>query len=82
MNEKWVYVGPTIRGLAARNTVYDDLPESLEAAIQGRPYLASLCIPVSSLSTALQQIERQQGSLYTLYQKALSESADLEKGGK
>ena len=78
--KKTMYVGPTLEAIAARNTVFEKLPEALEAAIKKRPYLAGLCVPIPSLAKALQQIDRQQGSIYTLYSKAESEKAAIEKG--
>jgi hypothetical protein len=78
--KKFVYVGPTITGVATRNTVYEGMPETLNKAIQDRPYMAGLCIPVSGLGNALSQISRGQGGVYTLYNKALSESAEIQKG--
>lgn len=78
--KKTMYVGPTLEAVAARNTVFEELPEALKAAIKKRPYLAGLCVPIPSLSKALQQIDNQQGSVYTLYSKAESEKAAIEKG--
>ena len=78
--KKTMYVGPTLEAIAARNTVFEKLPEALEAAIKKRPYLAGLCVPVSGLAKALQQIDNQQGRIYTLYSKAESEKAAIEKG--
>jgi len=75
-----MYVGPTLEAIATRNTVYGKLPEALEAAIKKRPYLAGLCVPIPSLAKALQQIDAKQGSVYTLYSKAESEKAAIEKG--
>ena len=66
---KFVYVGPSILGVAV-----------LEAAIKARPYLAGLCVPVSRLATAMQQISRGEGGVNTLYQRALAESAEIQKG--
>ena len=40
--KKRMYIGPTFDGIAARNTVYESLPEALEAAIQKRPWLSGL----------------------------------------
>ena len=77
---KIVYVGPTILGVATRNTIYEQRPEALTAAIQRRPYLAGLCVPVSGLASAMQQISRQQGGVYTLYMRALEEGAEIQKG--
>lgn len=78
--KKTMYVGPTLEAIAARNTVFEKLPEALEAAIKKRPYLGGLCVPISGLSKALQQIDNRQGSVYTLYSKAESEKAAIEKG--
>lgn len=77
---KFVYVGPSILGVAVRNTVYTERPRGLEAAIKARPYLAGLCVPVSRLATAMQQISRGEGGVNTLYQRALAESAEIQKG--
>ena len=78
--KKVMYVGPTLEAVAARNTTFEELPDSLKAAIEKRPYLAGLCVPISGLAKALQQIEGQQGSTYTLYKKAESDKAAIEKG--
>ena len=71
------YVGPTITGVAIRNTVYDGTPEPLAAAIRAAPYLAGLCFPVSQMSAALSQIERKQGGIYQLYEKAVRENETI-----
>ena len=70
---KIMYVGPTIIGVSARNTVYDSeqLPEPLQAAIQKTPYLGGLLVPLSDVSDAMSQIKQGKGSIYTLYLKAL-----------
>ena len=71
--KKRMYIGPTFDGIAARNTVYESLPEALEAAIQKRPWLSGLCVPIQALPKAFQQLENRQGGVYTLYAKAESE---------
>lgn len=76
---KLVYVGPTITGVSIRNAVYEELPEALEKAMQIRPYLGGLCIPIPKLPGAMEQLDRKQGSIYTLYQKALADSAAIQK---
>jgi len=75
---KIVYVGPTIPGVATRNTTYSEMPESLKKAAEAAPYLAGLCVPVASLSAAMDQIRHKKGAFYTLYQKALADSATLK----
>lgn len=77
---KVMYVGPTIDGVASRNTTYEVLPEPLASAIQKRPYLSGLCVPIKTLAKALAQIDRQSGGVYTLYTKAESEKTAIQKG--
>ena len=77
---KTVYVGPTIPGVATRNTVHEELPEALTKAIQLNPYLSGLCIPIPRLSGAMEQLDRKRGTIYTLYTKALADSAKIQKG--
>lgn len=81
---KQVYIGPTITGVAARNTVYDGLPDSLLAAIQAAPYLSGLCVPIQAMAAASSQIQRRRGGYYTLFAKAQRDAekiqAELQKG--
>lgn len=77
---RFMYIGPTITGVATRNTTYDEAPEPLTAAIKARPYLASLCIPLDRLAPAMNQMNKRQGGVFTLYKKALAESAEIQKG--
>ena len=77
---KTVYVGPTITGVAVRNTTYGKLPDNLSKAIEASPYLGGLCVPIASLSRSMEQIDRQEGSTYTQYKKALENSAKIQKG--
>lgn len=68
---KIVYVGPTIIGVATRNTTYSAVPDALKEAAKTAPYLMGLCVPVTRLNVALSQIQKAEGSFHTLYQKAL-----------
>lgn len=72
---KTMYIGPTIIGVAARNTVYDETPAALQAAIDTAPFLAGLCVPLGQVSEALGQIRAGAGAFSTLYKKALAYSA-------
>ena len=74
--KKTVYVGPTIVGVATRNTVYEEIPDALQTAIQTAPYLSDLCVPISELASAMEQIRHETGAIYTLYRKALTFSAN------
>ena len=75
---KIVYVGPTIPGVATRNTTYSEMPESLKGAAKTAPYLNGLCVPVKNLSVAMEQIRHKEGAFYTLYNKALTFSANAK----
>lgn len=77
---KKIYIGPTIDGVAIKNTVYEKLPQSLEAAIKKRPYLSGLCIPIAELANATRQINGRNGAAYKIYTKALEERAEIMKG--
>lgn len=77
---KKIYIGPTIDGVAIKNTVYDELPQALEAAIKKRPYLSGLCIPITGLANATKQITSRSGAVYKIYTKALEERAEIMKG--
>lgn len=67
-----VYIGPTMYGIATRNTVYSEIPAALSAEFDSRPFLQDLCISVQELPKALKQIQEKRGAYYTLYQKANS----------
>ena len=76
---RFMYVGPSIIGVATRNTTHDEMPESLAEGIKAAPYLSGLCVPFDRLGDALKQITRQSGAIYSLYTKALAESADIKE---
>lgn len=76
---KTVYIGPTITGVATRNTVYDDVPEELNKVVKALPYMAGLCIPFSGLGKAMTQIQQQAGHSYTLFCKAQEDSAKIQE---
>lgn len=74
---KFAYVGPTITGVAIRNTIYSKTPEGLRQATEVAPYLAALCIPVRRLSEATAQIQAERGAFWRLYSTALQEAPKL-----
>lgn len=76
---KFIYVGPTIIGVAARNTVFEEIPEFLQERIRQEPCLGALVVPISDLAGALEQIRNQHGAIYTFYQKALQIAAQNER---
>lgn len=80
--DTFIYVGPTIDGVAMRNTVYTRPARLLEEAIADAPYLRGLCIPISRLSEAMEQIRRHNGAYYTLYRRAQMETASLTRAAQ
>ena len=76
---RFMYVGPSIVGVATRNTIYEDTPESLADGIEVAPYLSGLCVPLERMADALKQINRKQGGIYNLYTQALSDSAEIQR---
>lgn len=77
---KTMYIGPTIPSVATRNTVYEEMPEPLKRAAKAFPYLTGLCIPIPELRKALDGIRRRDGPIYRIYAKALTDSAEIQKG--
>ncbi len=73
--EKLVYVGPTINGVAARNTVYNSTPRVLQEAAKDFPFLLQLLIPIADLPEAMRQIQNQEGFIFALFKKALAITA-------
>lgn len=65
-----IYVGPTILGIAARNTVFETIPESLSSNFESYPCLRNLCVSLDQLSEALMQIRTKEGAFYTFFKTA------------
>ena len=80
--KRFIYVGPSIDAVAIRNTIYSEAPHTLSRAIEARPYLGGLCIPVSALGEALKQIQFRRGTYYTLYARASREAREIQKEGR
>lgn len=66
---KTMYVGPTIAGVATRNTVYDEVPAGLRE--NASPFLLNLFVPLSDVRDAMEQINTKKGPIWTFYNKAL-----------
>lgn len=77
---KKIYIGPTIDGVAIKNTVYDEPPQTLTAAMKKWPYLSGLYIPISDYAKAERQINSRNGATYQFYTMALKDRAEIMKG--
>ena len=79
MTGKMMYIGVTIPGIAARNTVTDGIPPQIAEASKEAPFLAELCVPIRDVPAALEQIRQRSGATYTFYLKALEYRAKLKE---
>lgn len=69
--ETVAYVGPTILGVAAHNTFYNNgLPDALQTAVEAEPAFNNLIVPISGLGAALASIKNKSGATWVFYQKA------------
>lgn len=67
-----VYVGPTVPGVAAHNTVFNNgLTAEMSAAIQKEPAFGSLVVPINKLAQASKDIASKSGATYVFYKKAV-----------
>lgn len=65
-----MYIGPTILGVATRNTMYPAIPGNIMEAAKTAPYIASLCVPISEIAPAMEQIRKKEGAYWTFYNMA------------
>ncbi len=85
--KKWprMYIGPTIPGVATRNSIYAEMPPGLALAAAEFTWLPSTMIGISSVSIAIREIQDESGAYFNLYRKACENSADIQlaahKGG-
>ncbi len=72
VSETVVYLGPTILGVANKNTFFNNgLSEELKKAITDVPAIGKLVVPLSEYPKAMAQINKKEGAVYSFYQKAL-----------
>lgn len=69
---KKIYVGPTIPGVAIRNTVFEGrIPVPLQEIVKAEPYFSNLFIDIGKYPDAELMILRKKGYIYDAYKKAL-----------
>ncbi|MCD8204718.1 MAG: hypothetical protein LUC16_02705 [Coprobacillus sp.] len=67
--EPVVYIGPDIKHVARKGTIYTDgLPKTLEAKIEEIPAIRGLIVPTSKLATAEEAMARQGTALNNLFE--------------
>lgn len=75
--EPLMYIGPTVPGIAIKNRVYEEIPESLKEAIKEVPEYGNLLIPITEYPEAELMLSTGKGYAASAYKKV----ADLRKGG-
>lgn len=79
---KIIYIGPTIEGVAIQNVVYNNgMPESAKEAIKEEAVLSALFIPLEQYSKGMAMLTGHKGYAYEAYVKALKYK-DKRKGEK
>lgn len=69
--ETVIYVGPELRGVVKRYTVFNNgLPESLKEYIKDKPVFKALIVPVEKLAQTNAALERDGSALNVIYKKA------------
>ncbi len=75
-----MYVGPTIHKIGViNNTIYSAIPETVEKAIQEKPVLKTLFIPVERYSEVERNIREESGYFWTIYKMALEYLEELKR---
>lgn len=77
--EKLMYVGPTIPGIAIQNVVYTEIPKTAAEVCEEVPEMRNLFIPILKYPAAEQMLRTRNGYIYSAYKKALDYK---EEGGK
>ncbi|CAI3657415.1 hypothetical protein [Clostridium neonatale] len=72
VSEMVVYLGPTILGVANKNTFFNNgLSEELKKAITDVPAIGKLVVPLSEYLKAMAQLDKKEGAIYSFYIRAL-----------
>ena len=75
-----MYVGPTIHKIGViNNTIYSEIPETAEKAIQEKPALKTLFISVERYPEAERHIREESGYFWTIYKMALEYLEELKR---
>lgn len=71
--ESVMYVGPSIRGVIATATVFNNgFPEIVNRKIEECPSLTELFVPVSEVGAALKDIQNKEGAISVFYGKVVA----------
>ena len=79
--ERRLYVGPTIYGVAREGSVYIGFPAGVETARKEVPDITNLFIPITDYGKAMQQIRKGVGYISVAYEHAAVYAEKVRKGG-
>lgn len=82
VKEPVMYVGPTIPGIAAQNTVYTEMPAAAKTAAETLPDFNNLFIPVRDYPEANKMLREKKGYIYSAWKKAESYKSKSKGGAK
>ena len=72
--ETVMYIGPTIKNVAATGTLYNNgLPESLKKEAEKQPAIRNLIVPVGELAAAQRELAVPGSALAVIYGKVVTE---------
>lgn len=73
----WMYVGPTVPGIAIQNRVYTEIPEEAQKRAKETPEIHLLFIPIKDYPMANRMLREGAGYIHNAYCKA----EEIRKGG-
>ena len=79
--ERRLYVGPTIYGIARHGSVYIGIPSGVETARKDVPDLINLFIPITDYGKASEQIRKGTGYIGVAYRHAEIYADKVRNGG-
>lgn len=79
--ERRLYVGPTIYGVARTGSVYIGIPSGVEKAREDVPDIVHLFIPITDYGKASEQIRKGTGYIGQAYKHALVYADKVRNGG-
>lgn len=79
--ERRLYVGPTIYGVARNGSVYIGIPSGVEKARKEVPDLVNLFVPITDYGKAVEQIRKGDGYVAVAYKHAAVYAEKVRNGG-
>lgn len=80
--EKLLYVGPSIYGVARTGSVYTGIPDGAQEARKDAPDIVHLFIPLSDYPKAEKMISTRSGYIGLAYKHAEALAEKMRRGGR